>query len=331
MLGCVPHAHSTTATTAAAPLHEGQRTRDDVAVCPGCEEIQKVLGVAMDEKPRPFRNALEDGWGAGSCFINAALQFLFASKRVRAKLGRILVSIAPHLRGNGTELWRFCDRASAQQIRSVDHARCNYNVEEHARFDEVIAGANPQHLYSENDVHLALTLASAMKGRSDDCTSLLGQALYPALILRAHYIGYNPQQEDASHFLTGFLAWTQTLQDFSGSFEVPYFKCETCGHKAPTGSHVDELIFNTVDINSNHVSVRNAILATYDEKLDEFFEACCSNPACGRRWSHKCRPIAELPKLLRLQVNQWDYSNRLRPRRVETDISASASNRQADI
>ena len=331
VLGCVPYAHSTTARTAAAALHEGQRTRHDDAVCPGCEEIQKVLGVAMDEQPRPFRNALADGWGAGSCFINAALQFLFASKRVRAKLGRILGSIAPHLRGNGTELWRFCERASAQQIRSVDHADFLCNVEEHGRFDEVIAGANAQHVCAQNDVYLALTLASAMKGRSDDGTSLLGQALYPALILRHHYRGDNPQQEDANMFLFGFLTSTQTFQDFSGKYEVPYFQCETCGHKAPAGSHEDEQNFNIVNIHSNYISVRDAILATYYEKLDEFFEACCSNPACGRRWSHKCKPIAKLPKLLWLQVNQWEYSNDLRARRVETDISAFVSNRQADI
>ena len=308
------HAESEAATTTAASAHEGQRTRD----------------VLTGTKPRPFYNASEF-WGAGSCFINAALQLLFASTTVRSVLRQILDTLSPHLQGHGTELWQFCDLASTHEIRGVDHAGRICNVEAHSRVDAIIAGANAQHSYSLKDVYLALTFASAMKGRSVDGVCSLDRPLYPALILREHYKGRDPQQEDASMFLMECLKGTQTLNHFYGSYEVPCMICEKCGYQSLAASHGVERFFNTLVIGTDRASVCAAITATYTSKLDEVFNGCCSNPECQRRLSHKVQPIEEPPTVLLLQVNRWNFENPLRPRRVETDIRAPASNRQADV
>ena len=38
------------------------------------------------QKPRPFKNMLSHGIGEGSCYLNAGLQFLMASERLRELL-----------------------------------------------------------------------------------------------------------------------------------------------------------------------------------------------------------------------------------------------------
>ena len=48
------------------------------------------LGWMEDQKPRPFRNACYEGWGDGSCFLNAALQSPFASVHITRGFFRTL-------------------------------------------------------------------------------------------------------------------------------------------------------------------------------------------------------------------------------------------------
>ena len=54
------------------------------------EALCKVEGT----RPKPFRNALHESWRAGSCFINAALQSLFASNQITLNLREVLYQ--PH-------------------------------------------------------------------------------------------------------------------------------------------------------------------------------------------------------------------------------------------
>ena len=66
----------------------GRSTRDIVK-----DQLASVVGDHLDEKPRPFKNAL-GLWGAGSCFINASLQLLFASENVQRTLAEYAHGVA---------------------------------------------------------------------------------------------------------------------------------------------------------------------------------------------------------------------------------------------
>ena len=52
------------------------------------EDMGNEMSIA---RPAPLRNALhEKGWGGGSCFINAALQSLWASQQITQSLREVL-------------------------------------------------------------------------------------------------------------------------------------------------------------------------------------------------------------------------------------------------
>ena len=74
--------------------HDWQRARGSNVNVQALEDELSIAQEALCQvegiQPKPLRNALHEGWGAGSCFINAALQSLWASHRISHCLCQVL-------------------------------------------------------------------------------------------------------------------------------------------------------------------------------------------------------------------------------------------------
>ena len=257
----------------------GSLTADDVGIRPSLVDLMEDLtGRILDDKPRAFLNAAPI-WGRGSCYISAGLQVLFSSLRVQMLLAQIVSRQKPD-----SDVWNFCTQTS---IAGIQACRRQQDL---------------------SDKTLATTFAACMQGSDQGGTSLRGQPLYPALFLRECYSG---AQEDSSLFLmTCLQSCHETKQIFRGSFRPAVLSCSACGHQSTAGSHADERIFITLQIESRcrdsgvqYDSVQDAVNASFTETLPETFSGFCDN--CKQRWSHKCQPVERPPTALILQVKRW--------------------------
>ena len=278
------------ATTAPLrPQGEAQPTLAQPAPPPVVQDLLgPLIGIGMDEKPRPFSNATPV-WGSGSCYMNAGLQLLFASCSVREHLARLIFR-----RNCDTEharrVWSFCTITPLGDIRRSQTAEAP----------------------TWDDNTLALTFASAMQGQTSVGASVRGRPLLPALFLRECYTG---AQEDASLFVMNCLqSCPQTLQLFSGSYTRAKLKCALCGNCELVGSTSDEQEFTTLQLETRSHDTRlpfdtmeAALNAACQEPLDEHFRSRCSNAACGGRWHCKVYPVEEPPQVLLLQLKSWEY------------------------
>ena len=259
--------------------------------------MRHVTGHGLESKPRPFANALAAGWGSGSCYINAALQLLFSSRRARMKLAEIISTEAGATTEIARSRWHFCTKTDIAAVQTAQQTL-------------------PGRLLGDRS--LALTFAAAMQGRTDTGASLLGRPLYPSLLLRDCYEG---PQEDSALFLMYCLGRCPlTAAHFKGHFHPALLQCAGCGKQTATEAHADERDFTTLQIQGDHPTVQGALVASSIEDLDEEFRGRCPNPACGRRLSHKHQSVAEPPDVLMLQVKIWDYSG-TRPTRLVCTMS----------
>ena len=163
--------------------------------------------------------------------------------------------------------------------------------------------------------------ASAMQGRAESGASLRGRPLYPAIFLQECY---DEHQDDATLFLRSCLAncpWT--LQQFTGQYRRAVFQCVSCGQQASTGAHSDEQIFTSLQIQAHHPNVGEAVSASYTEELDDDFRGNCTNAACGQRWSHKCQPVQESPRVLFLEIKRWENTAAGQPHRLPSNMTIS--------
>ena len=262
--------------------------------------MQHFTGNVLDDKPRPFDNAMHVGWGSGSCYLNAALQFLFSAAQVRWILAEIISADVLRTNSFSEKRWRFCTTANISDIRSSKSTRNGF----------------------VNDRTLALTFAASMQGRSSTGESLRGLSLYPALYLRENYDG---RQEDATLFLMDCLDTSpRTLSLFTGRYRPAVLQCDVCGQAAPSGGHADERKFTTLQIQADFADVQVALEASYTETLDEEFLECCTNPQCGHRWTHKHQVVEEPPRVLLMQIKRWDYSSGM-PQRLASSMSLNSS------
>ena len=58
---------------------------------------------------------MHDGWGQGSCFINAAIQVVFSASTVRATLARLLADSARRMTPDKQELGYIRDQADLRR------------------------------------------------------------------------------------------------------------------------------------------------------------------------------------------------------------------------
>ena len=229
--------------------------------------MQNLVGRSVDEKPRPFENAVSVEWGEGSCYINAALQVLFSSPQVRQKLAGIVCRISPRilLEGcapDGQDIWSFCTQSP---------------------FKDVKQSAVPGPITDED---LALTFAAAMQGENSSGKSLRGRTLVPALCLSK---GYQGPQDDAGQFLTRCVQSCCHIKNlFRGVSQCSYFKCHTCNASLMCGSHNDEKIFTTLQINGECPNtgvvfrdVQEALDNSFVITLDDNFTELC--PYCQKK------------------------------------------------
>ena len=245
------------------------------------------LGSVIEDKPRPFANAL-GVWGAGSCYLNAALQLLFSSPRIQLTLS-CLISAWRDPSTFSQRLWRFCTLASLPEIRASHRDATR----------------------TWDDNTLALTFAAAMQARTPAGQSLRGRSLFPALFLKEFYDG---NQEDASDFLMQCLSQCPlTQQHCEGRYSEAFFQCATCRTTATTHAPEDERIFTTLQIQVQDPDTgrpcstfEQALRHLGTEKLDDDFRGRCTNASCGRRWSHKIRTVHHLPDTLVLLLNSWE-------------------------
>jgi hypothetical protein len=175
--------------------------------------LQGLTGFYLDEKPRPFRNACSEAWGAtnnGSCYINTALQLLFASKHV----ARTLAFVAR------------CHEVDFKRLRSDKEPQL-WSFVTQAAMAEVRAGVNAGQTALQgvvDDKALAITFAAAMQGRRSDGESLRGRWLLPSLFLQEFYDG---RQEDGGSFLLKVLGTCpRARHHFAGRFTAKELACE---------------------------------------------------------------------------------------------------------
>ena len=249
------------------------------------EELESAMaplvGMPLAEKPRPFSNAAPI-WGSGSCYMNTALQCLFASNRIRLLMARIIAERC-HDTEHARRLWHFCRFASLSDIEKLSSAPAG----------------------TWNDNTLALTFASVMQGQTSDGQSLLGRPLLPALFLREYYTG---AQEDANMFLMKCLQLCpRTLQMFKGRHHRAELACNLCGHRGHCGelaSAVDEQEFTSIQLETRNedtgtliTSIATALSVSCKEPVDANFEARCTNVGCGARWSFKIYLVERAPQI----------------------------------
>ena len=119
--------------------------------------LQNLVGSRIETQPRPFENSLRIAWGGGSCYISAALQLLFASRRLQLLLAGIVQDHAPrylehHRKERGVELWDFCTRRNWLEVQEWSRR-----------------GSSEHHkeaVVQINDVCLAITYASVMQSQT---------------------------------------------------------------------------------------------------------------------------------------------------------------------
>ena len=252
-----------------------------------------------------------ESWGSGSCYINAAIQFVFSSSGVQKKLANLLAASAHRVAPSFERRWSFCTSANVHNIQAAN-----------------IQAAKDQRNRSIDDWTWALTLAASLQGRSATGEPLRGLALYPALFLEKAYEG---RQDDATYFLFESLrASSQIKELFTGRYHPALLQCHSCGGQSKAGGHDDERTFTTVQVQGHHADVRSAILASFREELDDHFKKFCCNQSCRKRWSHKYQDIEKLPQVLFIQINRWDYSQVV-PRRLPSNMTLESTFNLLDV
>ena len=268
------------------------------------QSVERFLNCAADDKPRPFANALVTQWGQGSCYINAALQVLFASHRMQQCLAQVLSECRFR-----AETWKFLADTNINGIREKAEAR----ITEAAW----------------SDATLALTLAAAMQGSAGDGRSLRGRPLFPALFLRECYGG---PQEDSMHFLLACLErCPRSLPHCTGRFHPAFLQCAACGQQQAGGGHADEQLFTSLQVQTHCKdsgdpcqTVQNALHASWTETLDDDPDFTGRCPSCPNLWKHKSQTVQNPPAVLLVSIKQWAQN-------IENDGSVTTHRRSSGM
>ena len=256
--------------------------------------LERLIGSGAAERPRPFGNVLLGGWGLGSCFINAALQMMFASGRVR----RTLAWIARSRAGELGDCWTFARRAGIREIQA-----------------EQLQAPESSGIKCLEDRRLALTFAAAMQGR-DEGRDLRGLPLLPSLVLAWGYAG---AQDDPVLFVLRCLeACPEVRRHFLGQYEVQRLQCGGCGEWRAE-DHGDDRSFVNLVISPEFDSVQAAIDASFLHEVDDGFRGRCGH--CQGRFARKVQSVETVPGTLLIEVKVFEtYQSRggeLRYRRME--------------
>lgn len=146
-----------------------------------------------------------------------------------------------------------------------------------------------------------------MRGRDGAGTSLRGRRLFPALCLKKRYRG---NQEDSAGFLMECLQTCDSIKElFKGRYCRATKECSSCGHSIFVEGSENDQIFTSLEVDCRcrttgdfFPDIQTALNASFREDLDT--DLRCGS--CGACWSHKRKEVQEPPKVLLLQVHQWD-------------------------
>ena len=264
--------------------------------------LHHLVGNVLAETPRPFKNVASEGWGLGSCYINAAIQFVFSSSSVRSALARLVSTSAHRDVSRMQHQWRLCTLGSSSEIKLAQQ-------ESIERIDDWV---------------WALTLAASMQGQSVMGESLSDSPLYPSLFL---CISYQGRQDDPMSFLFRALDSTSSINTLcAGAFSQALLWCRKCGQNSPAGPGTERFI--SLQVQGHCKDVESAVLDSYFEDLDDQFQGLCCN--CKTRWSYKYRPIHKLPQVLIIQIARWNCCSSIRQRspsqmRLEQTLTLSGT------
>ena len=248
--------------------------------------------VFSGQKPRAFDNMLTDCGGAGSCWINAVLQALFAPPVIQRCLAdvcrRLPASIGRSLHREAV-MRRRKNFASLQQY-TVDGSR--------RRLEDIAARSSPTCL---EQTFLAATFRSAF-------FEPFTQPLCPYLVTDHFYAGW---QEDAGellarHFLNSECAPVVAEAVRGELSEV--LKCTGCGHRSQCGRepfHELQLPILSEDaVDVKFLSVGQALSQYMRGDLVSRAECCLGCGASNGQYE-KLPEFVAFPQVLVLVLKRW--------------------------
>ena len=295
--------------------------------------IQKM---SLEQKPRPLRNTKDEKWresNAGSCFINAALQALFGSQRIRDAMHQHLASYFPAadpvVESRIMKLWKHC--CEATQITEMHTNKKLYDNRPDPK-DSIASSLRTitETAITDADV-LSFTYAAVS---SHDSKRNQGRWLLPVLVLRRFYEG---SQDDSSSIIMEFITTVKFLRELTNGRSAPHqVICRTCNHVMDGHATDDELSWTCLKITGvsedglhKHNTIQEALDASLATvvPLDESYtrnSQGCANVNCRsmRGFNKKSGPILQAPPVLVILLEGWRlYDSSLQKyTRMHTDL-----------
>ena len=253
-----------------------------------------------DCKPRGLFNMLSIGYGGGSCWISAGLQFLFGSERLQ-------VCLRHHF---NTHRDRFCRRSSvaSQSPWMVAHDEGSL-IDTSRRISRRVAADSQINCFDG----LSLTYLAMLQGRDSMGSFLKGRKYVPHIQLDRHYSG---QMQDAIEFALAQITDPSSRFDrslFTGLYSAEVLQCSGCGRLRPTHSAeiVESRLFTSIPLvplpscTASTDSMQAAVdRLSEPDPLDETYTDWSCSGCSSSRPPIKYRGIESSPELLILTLSR---------------------------
>ena len=247
-------------------------------------------------KPRALVNMITEEGGGGSCWINAALQALWAPVSIKEALRNV---------SERTFLRFRCE------LEGILSQRSRYGIFARSLGQSLETVQQRVGLNRKEESFLAATFRAA-------CTAPLTSPLAPCTITNHFYHG---RQEDASELLTRFLLDAGASPSLSPLFSWHMYvtmKCTSCGHARP--HRIESFSDLALPLASERVGQEPHV--TVQDALDDYLQGepvapdagslwddPCPNVNCGRRDQMYLKSMTTMtsPRVLYLQLKRWQY------------------------
>ena len=180
----------------------------------------EVLCKVEGTRPKPFRNATQEGWGQGSCFVNAALQSIFASNQItqilREALHRPKQAINEESPLYVSNHWSLCLETSIETLQKSPVLKTGLSLEH----------------------ELALTYAMNLLSKE--------QNSLPHLVLREWYHG---EQADANETMAEIIDVAASVKRLcQAKFANMTLQCQVCSQSEPATRSQGDLVFSSPEV-----------------------------------------------------------------------------------
>ena len=247
------------------------------------------------EKPYGFDNACFSNWGAGSCWINSALQFVFSAEALRKKLW-----------ARGIAVLQQGDASNAQDLRELLHTVKQSGVLSLIR-------RCPQRRLDDDAISLTFcaslgVLCAKPRSGAAACPAFW----FPGAALASDYRGL---QDDAVMFLQQFQQTCPTMfQLLRGEFHCKRMVCTDCGEERVLEETSDQREFFVLEVHTCSEDTRQGfadVQAAIHQRLGMHMisthrmETACSS--CGSRENQgEIQDVGVFPEVLCLQIVSWE-------------------------